>query len=108
MLAMDHRNADHLRASRPRPRRRDKARLLRGSTRPPTAGDLDVPDPYYGEDDGFADGVRPGRRRLPRPARPPRAASTAVTAGRRARPLERALGAPSSRAGSPGGDINDA
>ena len=59
ILAMDHRNLADLHDLAPEAGLRDKARLLR-SFDPASAGvtgrgldDLDVPDPYYGEGDGF-------------------------------------------------------
>ena len=57
------------RRSRP-PDAADKARLLREFD-PARRGapDLDVPDPYYGGPRRLRDGARPGRGRLPRPAR---------------------------------------
>ena len=54
LLAMDRENLRHLRALAPSPQARAKARLLREFD-PDSAGapDLDVPDPFYGEADGF-------------------------------------------------------
>jgi protein-tyrosine phosphatase len=54
VLAMDHENADHLRRIAPGPREADKVRLLREFDPASAGGDLAVPDPYYGGDDGFA------------------------------------------------------
>jgi protein-tyrosine phosphatase len=53
ILAMDAQNAADLRALAPDAAARDKVRLLREFD-PTVRGDLDVPDPYYGGDDGFA------------------------------------------------------
>ena len=47
ILAMDSENLRDLRALAPDAEAREKVRLLRGPG-------LDVPDPYYGGDDGFA------------------------------------------------------
>jgi protein-tyrosine phosphatase len=54
VLAMDARNAADLRALAPDPDARDKVRLFREFDRdaPERA---EVPDPYYGGDDGFAE-----------------------------------------------------
>jgi protein-tyrosine phosphatase len=51
VLALDRRNLADLRATAPMHRRGD-VRLLR-SFDPDAGTDLDVPDPYYGGDDGF-------------------------------------------------------
>ena len=49
-------NAADLRAHRPRPARtRRRSACCGSSTRRPRGGDLDVPDPYFGGPDGFAD-----------------------------------------------------
>jgi protein-tyrosine phosphatase len=53
VLAMDASNADDLRDLASSPTHRAKVRLLREFD--PTAGDFDVPDPYYSGPDGFAD-----------------------------------------------------
>jgi protein-tyrosine phosphatase len=55
ILAMDRSNLDDLRELAPGPHERAKVRLLREFD-PASAGtdDLDVPDPYYGTGDGFA------------------------------------------------------
>lgn len=55
LLAMDARNAADLRGLAPDDAAAGKVRLLR-SYDPASAGgdDLDVPDPYYGDGDGFA------------------------------------------------------
>jgi len=54
MIAMDRSNWDDLRAMAPDQQARVRVRLLREFD-PASAGeeDLDVPDPYYGEGDGF-------------------------------------------------------
>lgn len=52
VLAMDARNAADLRALAPDAGAADKVRLLREYD-PSAAGDLSVPDPYYGGADGF-------------------------------------------------------
>jgi len=54
LLAMDASNVDELRRMAPSETARAKVRLLREFD-PASAetGDLDVPDPYYGEGDGF-------------------------------------------------------
>jgi len=54
LVAMDAANAADLRALAPSPEAAAKVRLLR-SFDPASAGsdELDVPDPYYGEDNGF-------------------------------------------------------
>ncbi len=56
LLAMDRENARELRRLAPGDEERAKVRLLREFD-PASAGsaDLDVPDPYYGEGDGFAE-----------------------------------------------------
>ncbi|MEV4422182.1 low molecular weight protein-tyrosine-phosphatase [Patulibacter sp. NPDC049589] len=55
VLAMDARNAADLRALAPDDAARDRVRLLRSyDPASAAAGDLDVPDPYYGAGDGFA------------------------------------------------------
>ena len=54
LIAMDEQNLADLRALAPVPEHEEKVRLLREFD--PTAveaGDLAVPDPYYGEGDGF-------------------------------------------------------
>ncbi len=55
VLAMDAQNAADLRALAPDDAARDRVRLLRGYD--PAAGpaDTQVPDPYYGGPDGFAE-----------------------------------------------------
>jgi protein-tyrosine phosphatase len=54
ILAMDAANLRDLRALAGEPEQRAKARLLREfDPAASAAGDLDVPDPYYGGDDGF-------------------------------------------------------
>jgi protein-tyrosine phosphatase len=58
LLAMDADNASDLRALAPDPDARAKVRLLRefdGRAGSESVGDLDVPDPYYGGEDGFED-----------------------------------------------------
>ncbi|HVL97472.1 MAG TPA: low molecular weight protein-tyrosine-phosphatase [Solirubrobacteraceae bacterium] len=52
ILAMDGANLRELRALAPDAAARAKVRRLREFD-PRSAGDLDVPDPYYGGDDGF-------------------------------------------------------
>jgi protein-tyrosine phosphatase len=52
IVALDAANARDLRAIAPDGRSAAKVRLLREFD-PAGRGDLDVPDPYYGEDDGF-------------------------------------------------------
>jgi low molecular weight protein-tyrosine phosphatase len=52
ILAMDAENAADLRAMAPDAAARGKVRMLREFD-PAALGDLDVPDPYYGGDDGF-------------------------------------------------------
>ena len=61
LLAMDERNLADLHELAPDPALRDKARLLRSfdpAARTQTTGavllDLDVPDPYFGGEDGFS------------------------------------------------------
>lgn len=56
ILAADRSNLEDLRAIAPTPEARDKVRLLREFD-PASAGrrNLDVPDPYYGAQDGFAE-----------------------------------------------------
>ena len=56
-------------ASRPTTTRPARCGCCARSTRSAGAPDLDVPDPYYGGDGRLRDGARPGRGRLPRPAR---------------------------------------
>jgi protein-tyrosine phosphatase len=51
LLAMDSKNLREMREIAP-PGTESKIRLLR-SYDPAASGDLDVPDPYYGEGDGF-------------------------------------------------------
>jgi len=54
VVAMDRANERDLRALAPDPVARDKVVLLRSfDPVAVAAGDLDVPDPYYGGDDGF-------------------------------------------------------
>ena len=54
VLAADRRNVAHLRALAPDEEARRKIRLLREfDPRSAGAPDLDVPDPYYGGEDGF-------------------------------------------------------
>jgi protein-tyrosine phosphatase len=55
ILAMDRQNLEELRRMAPDASARQRVRLLREFD-PTSAGqhDLDVPDPYYGEGDGFA------------------------------------------------------
>jgi len=53
LIAMDRQNRDDLLALAESEEDREKVRLLRSYS----DGDLDVPDPYYGGDDGFADVV---------------------------------------------------
>lgn len=52
VLAMDRSNATDLERRAPNPELASKVRLLR-EWDPDAAGDLEVPDPYYGGDDGF-------------------------------------------------------
>jgi protein-tyrosine phosphatase len=56
ILAMDSANLRDLRAAAPGEQEREKVRLLREFD-PASAGerDLDVPDPYYGGEDGFGE-----------------------------------------------------
>jgi protein-tyrosine phosphatase len=55
ILAMDAQNAEDLRDAAPDDAARAKVRLLRSfDPASVAAGDLDVPDPYYGDGDGFA------------------------------------------------------
>lgn len=51
IVALDGANARDMRGLAPDDRAAAKVRLLREFD--PEDGDLDVPDPYYGEDDGF-------------------------------------------------------
>jgi protein-tyrosine phosphatase len=54
ILAMDHQNAADLKALAPDEAERAKVRLLREFDPPPGDGaDRAVPDPYYGDGDGF-------------------------------------------------------
>lgn len=53
LIAMDRQNRDDLLALAESEEDRGKVRLLRSYA----DGDLDVPDPYYGGDDGFTDVV---------------------------------------------------
>ena len=54
LIAMDHQNAEDLRALARGPDEEAKVRLLREyDPLAVEAGDLAVPDPYYGEGDGF-------------------------------------------------------
>ena len=56
LLAMDSENLRELRRLAPGPEERAKVRLLREfDSASNGAADLDVPDPYYGGDDGFAE-----------------------------------------------------
>ena len=55
VLAMDRRNAADLRRIAPTREDRAKIRLLREFDPSAADGDLDVPDPYFGGPDGFAD-----------------------------------------------------
>jgi protein-tyrosine phosphatase len=55
VVAMDRQNHDALQRLAPDAAARDKVRLLREfDPEAVAAGDLDVPDPYYGAGDGFA------------------------------------------------------
>ncbi len=54
VLAMDAQNAADLRALAPDPEAAAKVRLFREFD-PKAAGDLSVPDPYYGGPEGFAE-----------------------------------------------------
>lgn len=54
LLAMDARNAADLRALAPDEAAAAKVRLLRSYDPASDGSDLDVPDPYYGDGDGFA------------------------------------------------------
>jgi protein-tyrosine phosphatase len=55
LLAMDRENLRELQRLAPTAQAREKVRLLREFDPDSAAGaDLDVPDPYYGGDDGFA------------------------------------------------------
>jgi protein-tyrosine phosphatase len=55
ILAMDAQNGEDLRDAAPDDAARAKVRLLRSfDPASVAAGDLDVPDPYYGDGDGFA------------------------------------------------------
>jgi protein-tyrosine phosphatase len=55
VVAMDRQNDDALQRLAPDAAARDKIRLLREfDPEAVAAGDLDVPDPYYGAGDGFA------------------------------------------------------
>ncbi|MEV0317519.1 low molecular weight protein-tyrosine-phosphatase [Streptomyces sp. NPDC050658] len=51
VIALDSGHLRTLRRLAPTPADADKVRLLRSYD--PAAADLDVPDPYYGDDDGF-------------------------------------------------------
>ncbi len=54
IVAMDRANLDDLRRLAPSEQARERVRLLREFDAPSAANDeLDVPDPYYGEGDGF-------------------------------------------------------
>ncbi len=56
LLAMDSENLRDLQEIAPTPAARERVRLLRSFDPDSEAtGDLDVPDPYYGGEDGFAD-----------------------------------------------------
>lgn len=54
LLAMDAQNLRDLRAIAPSPAAAAKVRLLREFDPASDPADLDVPDPYYGDGDGFA------------------------------------------------------
>jgi protein-tyrosine phosphatase len=54
LLAMDAQNLRDLRAIAPSPEAAAKVRLLREFDPASAPADLDVPDPYYGDGDGFA------------------------------------------------------
>ena len=54
VLAMDSTNLETLRALAPTPEAAAKVHLLREFD-PQAHGDLDVPDPYFGGQDGFVD-----------------------------------------------------
>lgn len=54
LLAMDARNAADLRALAPDDAAAAKVRLLRSYDPASDGADLDVPDPYYGDGDGFS------------------------------------------------------
>lgn len=54
LLAMDARNAADLRALAPDDETAAKVRLLRSYDPASGGADLDVPDPYHGDGDGFA------------------------------------------------------
>jgi len=54
LIGMDRENVADLRAMAPDEDARERVRLLREFD-PAGAGDLDVPDPYYGGDSGFDD-----------------------------------------------------
>jgi protein-tyrosine phosphatase len=54
VLAMDEENAAHLRRLAPGPEQAARIRLLREFD-PGAGSDLAVPDPYYGDADGFAE-----------------------------------------------------
>ena len=70
LLAMDRENLQRPARAGARRRGAAKIRLLREfDPASPARRDLDVPDPYYGGPQGFEDGARPGRGRVPRPAR---------------------------------------
>ena len=68
LVALDGANARDLRRLAPDERAAAKVRLLREFD-PAAAGDLDVPDPYYGEPRRFRPRARPRRCRLSRAAR---------------------------------------
>jgi low molecular weight protein-tyrosine phosphatase len=53
IVALDGGHLGDLRAMAPTPEDRGKVRLLREFDPQADEGDLDVPDPYYGEQDGF-------------------------------------------------------
>jgi protein-tyrosine phosphatase len=53
IVALDQGHLQALRSMAPDANARSKVRLLREFD-PDAGGDLDVPDPYYGDDDGFA------------------------------------------------------
>jgi protein-tyrosine phosphatase len=53
LLAMDRENLEELRRLAPGDEQREKVRLLREFDPAGAAGDLDVPDPYYGAAGGF-------------------------------------------------------
>lgn len=58
IVALDRGHERALRRLAPTPAAAEKVRLLRGFDPDADTLDLDVPDPYYGEDDGFAECLR--------------------------------------------------